>query len=100
MKLKIVNKRKFVRSLIIVMISISLFLLIGFTDTYSKGELKYREEYVYNGDTLWSIAEREMKENLYYKNKDIRYIVRQLKDLNQIESSSLKIGQKIRIPTI
>ncbi len=100
MKLKIVNRRKFVISLIIIIICILIFLSMNITYTYSKGELKYREEYVCNGDTLWSIAEKEIRDNAYYKNKDIRDIVKELKDINNINNTNLKIGQKIKIPTI
>ncbi|MCI8444272.1 MAG: LysM peptidoglycan-binding domain-containing protein [Clostridia bacterium] len=99
MKLKIVNIQKFIRSLVIIGISVFFLLLIGFNHAYSKGEVKYKEEYIYAGDTLWSIAEKEAKNNKYYENKDVRNIVIEIKDINHIESGNLKVGQKIKIPT-
>ena len=99
MKLKIVNMKKFIRSLIIVMLSILFLLFVGLSNTYSKGEVRYREQYIYEGDTLWSIAEEELKENKYYENEDIRNIVNEIKNINDIDSGNLKVGQKIRIPT-
>lgn len=99
MKLKIVNMQKFIRSLIIVILSILFLLLVGFSNTYSKGEIKYREQYIYEGDTLWSIAEKELRENKYYENEDVRNIVHEIKNINNIDSGNLKIGQKIQIPT-
>lgn len=99
MKLKVVNTKKFIRSLVIIVASIIFLLLIGFNNTYSKGETKYKEEYIYTGDTLWSIAEKEAKDNKYYENKDVRNIVIEIKDINHIESGNLKVGQKIKIPT-
>lgn len=100
MKLKIVNTKKFIRMLFIIVIIGGIVLFIGLRNTYSKGEIKYREEYIISGDTLWSIAEKEALENDYYKNKDIRNIVQEIKQVNHLEDANLKIGQKILIPTI
>lgn len=99
MKLKIVNKKKFIRSLAIIMISILFLLFVGLSNTYSKGEVRYKEEYVYAGDTLWSIAEEELKENKYYENEDIRNIINEIRNINNMDSANLKVGQKIQIPT-
>ncbi len=99
MKVKIVNKKKFVRSLIFLLAIITLILL-GVNGTYSKTEVAYKEDYIVKGDTLWSIAENEIKTNEYYKNKDIRKVMYEIKQLNKIESGNLKIGQKIVIPSL
>lgn len=100
MKLKIVNMKKFIRSLMIVMLSILFLLFVNLGNTYSKGKVRYREQYIYEGDTLWSIAEKELKENKYYENDDIRNIINEIKNINNIDSGNLKIGQKIQIPTL
>ena len=100
MKLQIVNTKKFIRMLFIIVIIGGIVLFIGLKNTYSKGEIKYREEYIISGDTLWSIVEKEALENDYYKNKDIRNIVQEIKQVNNLEDANLKIGQKILIPTI
>ena len=97
MKIKIINKKKFISSLII-MVGVLLALFLGLNNTYSKTVISYKEEFIYAGDTLWSIAEREEKGNKYYENKDIRSIVSELKDINHIDGN-LKIGEKILIPT-
>ncbi|MGN1297828.1 MAG: LysM peptidoglycan-binding domain-containing protein [Clostridia bacterium] len=97
MKIKIINKKKFVRTLI-AMVGLLLALLLGLNNTYSKTEISYKEEFIYAGDTLWSIAEKQEKDNRYYENKDIRSIVSELKDINHIDGN-LKIGEKILIPT-
>lgn len=97
MKIKIINKKKFTRTLIS-MIGIVMLLLLWFNKTYSKTEISYKEEFIYVGDTLWSIAEKESKENKYYENKDIRNIVSELKDINNIDGN-LKVGERIEIPT-
>ena len=99
MKLKIVNMRNFIRSLLMVMISAVCLLFITLNNTYSKGKVQYKEQYIYQGDTLWSIAQQEAKENKYYENEDIRIIINEIKTINNMDNSNLKVGQKIRIPT-
>ena len=68
------------------------------TNTYSKVETKYKEEYVYLGDTLWSIAQNELENNKYFEGKDIRYVIEELKKVNNLSNSNLTEGDKIRIP--
>ena len=99
MKVCIVNKKKFIKNISIIIFSILFLATIGINKAYSKESIKYKEEYVYNGDTLWSIAEEESKENKYYKDKDIRNIILDIKKTNNIENSNLEVGQKIIIPT-
>ena len=73
--------------------------IIGFTtNTYSKVETKYKEEYVYSGDTLWSIAQNELENNKYFEGKDIRYVIEELKKVNNLSNSNLTEGDKIKIP--
>ena len=99
MKIKIVNKKKFIRSLIII-VGILILITISINNTYSKTEISYKEDYIIKGDTLWSIAEHEVNTNEYYKNKDIREVMYEIRELNQIQNESLEIGQKIIIPTL
>lgn len=97
MKITIVNKRKFIRSLI-VLSGLIFLILLGMTNTYSKTEIAYKEDYILEGDTIWSVAEEQTNTNEYYKNKDIREVVYEIKKLNNIEDGKLEIGQKIIIP--
>lgn len=98
MKHKIKNKKKFIRST-----SILLFLLLGlflsFTHSYSDEELHYKTEIILEGDTLWSVAEKQEKTNKYYENKDIRLIVQELKNINQLQDANLEQGKLLKIPT-
>lgn len=100
MKIKIVNKEKFIKRITIAILAIILITIIGINKAYSKETIEYKEEYIYSGDTLWSIAEKEAEENNYYKEEDIRSIVFDLKKVNNIENTNLEVGQKILIPTI
>ena len=95
--MKIVNKKKFVRSIIIVSAMLILTCL-GFNNSYSKGKVKYKEDFIFQGDTLWSIAENQIKTNDYYRGKDIRKVVYELKELNNLQNKNLTVGQKIKIP--
>lgn len=99
MKIKIVNKKKFVRSLII-LVGIITFALLGMNRTYSKTEIYYKQDYIIKGDTLWSIAEHEINTNEYYKDKDIRDVMYEIKKINNFQDENLIIGQKILIPYI
>lgn len=99
MKIKIVNKKKFLRSCILLM-GIIIVAIFGINNTYSKAEITYKEDYIIKGDTLWSIAENEVNTNNYYKNKDIRKVMYEIKELNNIKNENLEIGQKIIIPNL
>lgn len=99
MKIKIVNVQKFVRTLAIIIIGAAILLFISLNNTYSKGEIKYKDEYITYGDTIWKIAEKECKENKYFENKDVRNIIKEIKNINGIENQTLQVGEKILIPT-
>lgn len=95
--MKIVNKKKFVRTTSILIIVI--LALIAFTKkTYSKVEINYIEDYIYEGDTLWSIAKEQVSSNTYFNNKEIREVIDELKNLNDLSDSNLSVGDKIKIP--
>lgn len=98
--MKIVNFKKFIRMVTILIGIISLILIILSNITYSKGSVSYKTEYIVSGETLWSIAEKEEKNNKYYENKDIRYIIYDLKKINNFSDSNLKEGQEIKIPKL
>ncbi len=98
--MKIVNFKKFIRSIIIILlVIIGLSLLIS-KSTYSHGEKQYKTVYVSKGDTIWSIAKNNQESNDYYKGKDIRYIMNDISKINNIEKSNLKIDQKLLVPVI
>ena len=98
--MKIVNIKKFLRSLSVILIFIFTISLICTKGTLSHKEVEYKVLYVENGDTLWSIARKLENSNSYYENKDIRYIIADLKEINNLESSNLNIGQELKIPII
>ena len=95
--MRIVNKTKFIRSNVILVILIGSIVIFA-TNTYSNVETKYKEEYVYTGDTLWSIAQEELENNKYFEGKDIRYVVNELTNVNNLTNVNLKDGDKLKIP--
>ena len=99
MKLKIVNLKKFITSISILGALILLICLIFSGSVYSKAEIKYKTECIVAGDTLWNIAKEEKNGNRYYNGKDIRYIVYDIKNINNLSNENLKDGQEILIPT-
>ena len=96
--MKIVNVKKFIRTMSILVILILIIILFS-NKTYSKVDTKYKEESIILGDTLWSISQQEAKNNKYFENKDIREIVSKIKRINKLDNLDLKEGQKLLIPT-
>lgn len=94
--MRITNSKKFIRMVILI---VGIIVTISFyfcNISFSKGEIKTKTIYVSNGDTLWSIAQNEQKNNEYYINKDVRDIVYEIRKLNNIQNNSnLIVGQKL-----
>lgn len=98
--MKIVNMNRFVKSILIISILIISITLILINKSFSYAELDYKEIYVSSGDTLWSIAKFEQDNNLYFEYKDVREIIYELKHINNLKTSNLKVGDKLEIPII
>lgn len=99
--MKIVNMKKFVRMVLILIGIIIISTIIFSSKSYSKGEAKEKTIFVSNGDTLWDIASQEQETNNYYSDKDIRDIVYDIRKLNNLANSeTLKIGQKLVIKSL
>lgn len=98
MKIRIVNLKKFVVSIMVLLGIILAFFTVLSSSTYSYGEVNYKTRYVANGETLWNIAKEQLNENEYYSNKDIRFIVEDIKETNNLKNCSLKINQELKIP--
>ena len=98
--MKIVNKKKFIRSISITISSVIFMILLLANISFSHTEVSYKEITTSSGDTLWSIAKYEKNNNDYFENRDIRDIVDEIKYLNHLTNSNLSIGDKLNIPTI
>lgn len=98
MKVKIINKNKFFRSFVLLIIFLSFVFLCFFNKSSSEEIQNYKTITVTYGDTLWSIAEHEQIENPYYKDSDIRYIIYSIKKVNNLETCTLTVNQSLIIP--
>ncbi len=82
----------------VIIFFVILIIAILAKNSYSNDDISYKTEYVVAGDTLWSIAEQEVNNNEYYKNDDVRTVVYDIKYINNLKSSELKQGMKLKIP--
>lgn len=98
--MRIVNLKKFVFSVLLVLIVILVVSLFISKSTLSHTETSYKVIYVAKGDTLWRIAKEEVLNNDYYYGKDIRDVVDNIGSLNNLYNSNLKIGDELKIPTL
>lgn len=99
--MKIVKTKKLIRNIFLLICFVILFSLsISNNISFSKNEVSYKEIYASSGDTLWSLAKEEAKNNSYYSDKDLRYIIKDIKKINNLDSSELSVGQKLLIPNI
>lgn len=96
--MRIINMKKFIRGISLILSLIVFLILILGNVSLSHGEPQYKDLYVGSGDTLWSIANNELNINTYYHNKDIRAVIKDLKSINNLNSSALYVGQKLIIP--
>ena len=88
--MRIKNMPRFIFFLTILFVAISSITNMFFNRVFSYEEPKYKNVVVCQGETLWSIAselEGNINENIY-----------NIKKLNNLENSSLYIGQELVIP--
>ena len=83
-------------------IVISLLLLctiantaLGFNDALALSEQQYIEIQVESGDTLWTIADEFMPDDM-----DIREAVYMICDVNDVDADTLYAGQTLSIPVL
>ena len=98
--MKIKNIKKFIRGIFIVLGIIFILSLIIVKSTLSYTSKEYKTIYVKSGDTLWGIASDLQENNNYYEEKDIRYIIEDLKEINSLKSSTVYANQELQIPVI
>lgn len=92
------NKKRFYKTIFFILaIAIGLVLLMtGRTLSYQ--DISYKNTNVFIGDTLWSIAKEEQRSNPYYEGKDIRDVIENIKEINQLKDSNLSVNQTLKIP--
>lgn len=94
MKIKVVNKKKFIRS-VITMLFIAILGILIMNSAFASNEAVIKEEVEYvvcKGDTLWKIAEIYKLENQYP-----REYIYEVEKLNNMTSATIYEGQTIKI---
>lgn len=85
---------------VILLLAVCIIFLLGNNNTLSHAEMSYKTVFVASGETLWEIAEIEAQNNEYYAKRDIRYIVKDIKTINNLKNSNLYVGQELQVPSI
>ena len=93
-KYKVTNVNKFKRFMFLTILLISI---IGFTsiltlNAYSKDIPQFDYVSIQQGDSLWAIAKD------YAGNKDIREVIYEISELNNIHNTPIQPGDIIKIP--
>ena len=97
--MKIKNRKKFLRLILLVIGAVVLINLFMPEKTFSHQQLSNKSITVCEGDTLWTIAKSERETNSYYEGKDVRDIVQSIKKVNGLSNANLKVNQTLEIPT-
>lgn len=100
---RIVNIKKFIRGIIVlssIIIAIVLFLSKVTLSHNDDGKINYETISIAQGDTLWKIATEQQETNPYYTEKDVRFVLNEIKKINNLCTSDLQIGQELRIPVL
>ncbi|MDD4088946.1 MAG: LysM peptidoglycan-binding domain-containing protein [Tissierellia bacterium] len=93
-KYKVSDVMKFKRFMFLSLLLISIITFTSITSikAYSKDIPQFDYVRVQHGDTLWSIASD------YADNEDIRQVVYEISELNNIHNNPIHIGDIIKIP--
>ncbi len=92
---KVVNKFRFTVFVVltIVILTTAVNFALGFNTAASLTRTDYMDVQIVSGDTLWSIAENYMPQDM-----DTREAVYKLCKVNDISASELYAGMTIQIP--
>lgn len=97
-KYKIVNKRRFYLFVTFVLTIGTIIIFSIFNSVRAHSDFipnPYFEVKVIEGDTLWNIAKEYLPLNY-----DIRKMIYNIKEINEIESANIYPGDIIKIPII
>ena len=91
--MRIVNKKKFISSVGMLIFFITLIIMMIFNYiNVPEYEKTYQKIIICEDDTLWDIAEEYKKPN-----QDIREYIYEIKKLNNMESAAIYEGQELTI---
>ena len=90
--MKIVNLPRFIVSMTIIVCIISFVMSMLTNVVFSASPIEYETIIVAEGETLWSIAsslEGNVRENIY-----------NIKEVNNLQSSIIYVGQELLVPQV
>ncbi|HHV59982.1 MAG TPA: LysM peptidoglycan-binding domain-containing protein [Clostridiaceae bacterium] len=90
MRLRIKSKPRFISFLIILMLSVTTLLVAK--SVYGYRETRYEYIVVKKGDTLWDISMKYKREE-----EDVRRYLYELKKINNLETSTLYPGTRLKV---
>ncbi|WP_432664911.1 LysM peptidoglycan-binding domain-containing protein [Wukongibacter baidiensis] len=95
-KLRIVNRKRFMLSMTVIMITLfflvsNVFAIVNRAEGYE--EPKYKEVVVKNGDTIWELAREHGP-----KKVDVRKTVHEMGRINNLHNYDVFPGQIVKIP--
>lgn len=83
-------------TLLIAVISLILFSVMNMSGVYGSALTEqYEEHWVADGDSLWDIAKMYAPDNY-----DIRKLIYDIKEYNNLDSSMIFAGDKLFIPVV
>lgn len=94
-KMKIISEERFVLNMSIVLLAIVVFSFF-LSKNFNKNEVETYTYVVSNNDTIWNISKTVCDNSK--KNLDIQYVVKDIKNRNNLNSSDIFLGQVIEIP--
>lgn len=88
------NKKRFYSFIFSVALLIALVIIFNFNNN-ALGFVspEYDTVYITEGDTLWAIATTNLK-----RGSDIRKYIHDIRQLNDLETSTLYVGQQLIVP--
>jgi len=94
-KYRIASKFRFTMFLVVMILCLmtAIGTLLGFNTVTSASMNQYNQIQVEAGDTLWNIACEYAPDNM-----DVRKVVYDICDVNDIQADQLVAGQKIIVP--
>lgn len=92
---RITSKFRFTIFLAILLLCVITIVstVLGFNTVNSASRNVYNQVQIRSGDTLWNIASEYNS-----KDMDVRKVINDICDINEISADQLKVGQKILVP--
>ena len=89
----------FIEFLTYIIIGLLFYCILDYTFTPKHPQVSYtfKEYEIQVNERLWDIAEKEIENNSYYENEEVRQVIYEIEQDNNINSNRIKAGQVIKI---